>query len=142
MARTLSYGYLEKGFAPPKARGEWVLVEVVDKDPEKKTASGIIITPTDLADNKPYFIVRGLGTVAQENLPDVKNGDVIEGGGQRMVSFTGPEDIRYGLLKWEDIGVVYTRVDADLEEPSVYDPEAESKKIEVPSRPKLTLLNG
>ena len=143
MARTLSYGYLEKGFAPPKAKGDWVLVEIVDKDPEKKTASGIIITPTDITDNKPYFIVRELGASAQESYPDLKNGDVIEGGGQRMVSFTGPHEIKYGVLSFKDIAVVYSRVDADLEEPTVFDPMADEKphNIDVPARPKLQLLH-
>lgn len=139
MARTLGYGYLESGFSPPKAVGKWVLVEVVKKDAEKVLESGIVLPQgsLDTDDTKPYFIVRGIGSTAQENLPDLKIGDVIEGGGRSMVSFNGPNDMYLGLATWEDIGVIYSRTGV-VDEPS-------SNKKEpslTPARPKIITLNG
>jgi hypothetical protein len=117
MARTLPYGYLDTGFASPKAVNDWVLVEVVGKDPYKKSASGIIYNPIDAGENKAYFIVREVSPDVQRFLPELKPGDVIEGGGTRMVSFMGPNDIRYGLVLREDIAVIYSKI-AEVEEPS------------------------
>lgn len=138
MGRTLGYGYLESGFAPPKAIGKWILVEIVEKDPEKVLESGIILSSETLStdDKKPYFIVRGIGSEAQKNIPDLKVGDVIEGGGQRMVSFNGPAGMYLGLATWEDIGVVYSVVG------KVDEPTAKTAPAIETGRPKITLLNG
>ena len=114
MARKLSYEFLNSGFAPPKAVGENILVEIVEKSATKMVGKILIGADRGL-ESKPYFIVRGVGPGVPADL--VKSGDVVEQTNPKLASWKDQNGNQFACINYKDLGVVISKLD---DAPEVY----------------------
>lgn len=116
----------EKVYADPVPVNGHLLVEVVDKDPTRKTKGGILIQEEQIGNASPYFVVvkvAGEGKVGEET---VEVGDIVLFTERNIFFFYGKDMQKLAVLPLDKVVALYKK---DPKKKVPYKKEEKKSKI-------------
>lgn len=96
----------EKVYDDPAPVNGHVLIEVVDKDPARKSKGGIIVSEEQMGSSAPYFVVVDWDK-AKENSLKLAEGDVVTFTERNIIFFYGREMKKLALISMDKVAAVF-----------------------------------
>ena len=102
----------EEAFADAVPLNGNVLVEVIDKDPNRTMKSGIVVPESAMNSSvvNPYLMVVAIAPDVVDAVKELKAGDIIQVSSGRVNMFNGKDMKRFALVSSKDISAVHKHI--------------------------------